>query len=645
MEMPPRQIIPTLMPEWTPSPEHSYMAADDSTSPPITPTSQVSSFDSSLSQMKPTYSTIIEENIDTILDKIRPFVKKITASEQNKKTINQYTLGVSAGSGQFGHVRKAYSSTSNKVVAIKIIPKKPWNAQQYSMNQVMRQIQLWKSKGKITTNMSGNEAMRLMNIEKCRWEIYAVSRLRDSVHVVRLIECLDSPFSESIWIVSDWCNLGELQWKRDNNEDILPQWERLVPSKCSVSKFAKKILQDMTRGLEYLYSQGCIHRDIKPSNILLDEVENVAKISDLGCCIFTPQSLPFKNANFEECFQRELNKIVGTPAFIAPELCHLNNSKRDFVTDGFKLDIWSLGVTLYCLLYNELPFSGDNEFDTYHKIMEVPLSSKVNGSSLNDLIIKRLLEKDVTLRIGIQDLAKIILPDQIDQPEHSKDIDQSILSKVKPTRSEGPVRRFFDKLMTKKSKKKVPENVKDNAFGSANSKVTPPVYIDADPQKETFSSTVLRSSPDSSDYCSSLEEEAVQVTDFLDTFCDSNGSLNNLNVKNDKRNTEMKIEKSNSSSHSSFKIPTPIKALIRLKNSPVENRNKSYDNRSSDGLNSPSKNSAKEKHRVYNPEPKKLAHSGNIINFKAYINSADNDRQETVEDVRTYLNFADNGQA
>ena len=639
--MSPRQLIPTLIPEWAPLSQKSYMREDDSDSPPITPTSQTSSFGSSLSQQKLTYSTIIGENMDTILDEIRPFVKKITASDQNKKTINQYTLGASAGSGQFGYVRKAYSSTSGEVVAVKIIPKKPWNAQQYSVNQVMRQIQLWKSKGKITTNMSGNEAMRLMNIEKCRWEIYVASRLRDSAHIVQLIECLDSPFSESIWIVTKWCTLGELQWRRDHSEDVLPQWKKIITSNCSVSEFAKKILEDMTKGLQYLFSQGCIHRDIKPSNILLDENEQVAKLSDFGSCIFTPQSLPFNDANFEDCFRRELNKIVGTPAFIAPELCHLGNSKRDFVTDGYKLDIWSLGVTLYCLLYNELPFSGENEFETYHKIMEVSLSSKINGNILNDLVIKRLLEKDVTSRIGIQDLIKVL---SLDQPEYSRNRNQIPSSNVKPVRNEGPVRRFFDRLLTKKGKKKVSEKVKDKTLVSTNSKATPSIYIDEEPDKERFSTTVLRSSPDSSDYCSSLGEEAVQVTDFLDTFCRSNESLPNLTVKNEKQNAEMKTERSESSSHSSLKIPTPIKAMIRLKSSPKENRNKGSTNSSQDKLSSPLTDRTGGKSAVNNAGSRRLAHSGNILNFKAYINSADSGTRETVEDVRTYLNFADNGQ-
>lgn len=134
------------------------------------------------------------------------------------------------------------------------------------------------------------------------------------------------------------------------------------------------------------------------------------------------------------------------------------------------------------------------------------------------------------------------------------------------------------------------------------------------------------------------------VTDFLDTFCRSNESLPNLTVNNDKQNSDMKTDRSESSSHSSLKIPTPIKAMIRLKSSPKENGNRTQINCSQDKPSSPLMDRTVGKRTVNNSGARKLAHSSNILNFKAYINSADSDIRETVEDVKTYLNFADNGQ-
>lgn len=185
--------------------------------------------------------------------------------------------------------------------------------------------------------------------------------------------------------------------------------------------------------------------------------------------------------------------------------------------------------------------------------------------------------------------------------------------------------------------------MKDKTFEATNSKVTPSTHIDTYQDREAFSTTVLRSSPDSSDYCSSLEEEPVHVTDFLDTFCGSNESLNSSKVDNDRRNTETKSGKSDSST-SPLKIPTPIKDMIRLKNSPNVTGKNHYTGRSPDNVTSPLKGSTKENCTVGNRRSKKLAHSGNILNFKAYINPVDSDTRETVEDVRTYLNFADSGQ-
>ena len=49
--------------------------------------------------------------------------------------------------------------------------------------------------------------------------------------------------------------------------------------------------------------------------------------------------------------------ILGTPAYMAPELMSKTTVKYDF-----KVDVWSLGVITYQLLSGELPFNG-NDFD------------------------------------------------------------------------------------------------------------------------------------------------------------------------------------------------------------------------------------------------------------------------------------------
>ena len=86
---------------------------------------------------------------------------------------------------------------------------------------------------------------------------------------------------------------------------------------------AKKYFTDVLQGLEYskfyypgrypnhllVHSQNIIHRDIKPENLLVT-ADGTAKISDFGVSII-----------LEGLDDERLKRTVGSPAFLAPELC------------------------------------------------------------------------------------------------------------------------------------------------------------------------------------------------------------------------------------------------------------------------------------------------------------------------------------
>lgn len=75
-----------------------------------------------------------------------------------------------------------------------------------------------------------------------------------------------------------------------------------------------------------------IHRDIKPKNILLHE-GNI-KISDFGVA---------KMIN-EHNFDKETTTFSGTYQFMSPQI--LRQEKYTFQTD-----IWSLGITIYSMIF------------------------------------------------------------------------------------------------------------------------------------------------------------------------------------------------------------------------------------------------------------------------------------------------------
>jgi serine/threonine protein kinase len=64
-----------------------------------------------------------------------------------------------------------------------------------------------------------------------------------------------------------------------------------------------------------------------------------------------------------------LRKSAGTYHFFAPECCDTECE----VYSGSKVDIWALGVTLFCLLYNRLPFWTENSRLSEFAILDVIL--------------------------------------------------------------------------------------------------------------------------------------------------------------------------------------------------------------------------------------------------------------------------------
>ncbi|XP_014671848.1 PREDICTED: calcium/calmodulin-dependent protein kinase kinase 1-like [Priapulus caudatus] len=110
-----------------------------------------------------------------------------------------------------------------------------------------------------------------------------------------------------------------------------------VPTDTPLSeKDAWTHFRDVLLGLEYLHMQKILHMDIKPENLLLGDDGHV-KIADFGV------SNQFETNDL-------LTSSTGTPAFTAPEALRENKGKYS----GMALDIWALGITLYCFVYGQV---------------------------------------------------------------------------------------------------------------------------------------------------------------------------------------------------------------------------------------------------------------------------------------------------
>lgn len=113
-----------------------------------------------------------------------------------------------------------------------------------------------------------------------------------------------------------------------------------------------QILLKVSRALAHAHHRGVIHRDVKPENVLID-ASGAPKVADFG--LAAAQDLARLT---------QTGAMLGTPSFMAPEQL----SMRSKSPVGPPADVWSLGVMLYEMLTDELPFAADSVMDLALKI-------------------------------------------------------------------------------------------------------------------------------------------------------------------------------------------------------------------------------------------------------------------------------------
>lgn len=98
-----------------------------------------------------------------------------------------------------------------------------------------------------------------------------------------------------------------------------------------------------------------------------------------------------------------MTEQCGTPAYIAPEIL------KDKGYKGFGVDVWSLGVCLYAILYGTVPFKANNMTELHQLIMKAKYSLKDDKVELSDeakSLIRALLEPEPSKRLNINQVSK-----------------------------------------------------------------------------------------------------------------------------------------------------------------------------------------------------------------------------------------------
>jgi [calcium/calmodulin-dependent protein kinase] kinase len=214
------------------------------------------------------------------------------------------------------------------------------------------------------------------SLDLIRKEIAIMKKL-DHPNLVSLIEVLDDPNDDLLYMVLEMCKKGPVM--HVGFDAIADPYE---PERCRLW------FRDMILGIEYLHAQGIIHRDIKPDNCLVTH-DDILKVVDFGV-----------SEMFEHNTNMNTAKYAGSPAFMPPELCVAKHGE----VSGRACDIWSMGVTLYCLAFGHIPFEKTSMLDLFEAIKgDTPHYPETCDPVLKDLL-ERLLEKDPTKRIEMDDI-------------------------------------------------------------------------------------------------------------------------------------------------------------------------------------------------------------------------------------------------
>ncbi|XP_032674602.1 serine/threonine-protein kinase 10 isoform X3 [Odontomachus brunneus] len=198
-----------------------------------------------------------------------------------------------------------------------------------------------------------------------------------------IVELHEAYFIEGkLWMLIEYCDGGAV-------DSIMVELEKAL-TEMQIAY----ICQHMTKGLAFLHKSKVIHRDLKAGNVLLTMAGGV-KIADFGV-----------SAKNKHTLQKH-DTFIGTPYWMAPEVV-LCETFRDNPYD-FKVDIWSLGITLIEFAQMEPP---NHEMSPMRVLLKIQKSDPPKldqpgkwSKEFNDFIAKALI-KDPSSRPTADDLLK-----------------------------------------------------------------------------------------------------------------------------------------------------------------------------------------------------------------------------------------------
>jgi serine/threonine protein kinase len=267
--------------------------------------------------------------------------------------LNFYLYGRLIGQGAFGKVNIGLNILAGRVVAIKSFNKKELDENGENMKKILYETDL----------------MKKLN----------------HPNITKILEVFED--DDYILISMEYINGGNLF--------------SFVKKRRKLSeKTAKYLFKQIILGIQHIHSHKIVHRDIKLENILIDLNNNI-KICDFGIGKILTYN---KQLLYDKC---------GTPMYMAPEILL---SSKNHGYEGYPVDIWSAGISLYIMLSGTLPFnlknnesssmdeSSENNIELQYSIInnEPKYIEKISDEARD--LLKGLLNKNPNKRLTIDQI-------------------------------------------------------------------------------------------------------------------------------------------------------------------------------------------------------------------------------------------------
>lgn len=250
------------------------------------------------------------------------------------------------GSGGFAKVYKAFDHAKNHFVALKVADVRP-ELKQFTLQR----------------------------------EVELVNKLPPHPNIARYDACYRFDMG-----VAGEIDFAILKFYEDGNLEQFINTHELTPDDIHI------IIKGILRGVSFLHNNNYVHRDLKSQNILIQRDDGVwtPKITDFGLS---------RSINNESTAN---NSAIGLSySYAAPEQIQNRRIYKN-------VDIWAVGVIIYRMVANELPFKSNSREDGRDTQSQLELSRKIVNAELPERlytlpepyqsIIKRCLISDPKLR-------------------------------------------------------------------------------------------------------------------------------------------------------------------------------------------------------------------------------------------------------